>query len=234
MGHAHRALLTLVPFAAAHIELSVAGGARCTIWTLAGVGGAIVQAEATLAGVPVTHPLLTLLDISPSQRQRYSRHGRLLAALRPPCHHNVKNAAGEAGVNRQVVRQASEVEVLVAAHKKFPIDIEAGQPAGRHAGNVGKVVHLEPGCPPPPPRMHGVNVDPVVHRRLGEDPPRASAQVPGEQDVALDVADGQVVGALAVGPLLALVLMISFCKGSLARAHVLSPSMDDRDKRSDL
>ena len=65
------------------------------------------------------------------------------------------------------------------------------------------MVHLQPGLPAQPAHVDRVDVEPLVDRSRGEDPPRPGPEVPGQQDVALDEGDGQVVAALAGGPALA-------------------------------
>ena len=54
-----------------------------------------------------------------------------------------------------------------------------------------------------PADVDAVHIDPLVHRSGSEDPPGPGAQVPGEQDVALDEGDGEVVGAGSLRPRLA-------------------------------
>jgi hypothetical protein len=119
-----------------------------------------------------------------------------------PCHDDVKNAAGKTSVNWQVMWQAGEIKIFMPSHKEFSIDIEAGKPARCNTGYVGKVVDLQPGHPAPPTSMDSVHMDPAVHWCLCKDAPGASTQVPGEQYVTLDIADGQVIRALAVCPFL--------------------------------
>ena len=51
--------------------------------------------------------------------------------------------------------------------------------------------------------MDAVHIDPLIHWLRCEDPPRPGAQVPGEEDVALDEGDRQVVRAGPLGPRLA-------------------------------
>ena len=65
------------------------------------------------------------------------------------------------------------------------------------------MVHLEPGLPAKPPHVDRVDVEPLVDRSRSEEPPGPRPQVPGQQDVALDEGDGQVVAPLAGGPALA-------------------------------
>ena len=100
------------------------------------------------------------------------------------------------------MRQPSEVVVLVAAHIELTTHIEVGQLAGCQAGDVLEVVNLEPAKAAHAANMNGVDVDPLVNRGRGEDPPGAGPQVPGQQEVALDVGHGQVVAALASRPAL--------------------------------
>ena len=50
----------------------------------------------------------------------------------PVPEHEVEDAAGEAGVEREVVRQPGEVVGLVAAQEELPVHVEVGQLACRH------------------------------------------------------------------------------------------------------
>ena len=62
----------------------------------------------------------------------------------------VENAPGETGMDRQVVGQTGEVEVLVSAQEELAVDVEVGEVAGGQAGDVWEVVHLHPASPPSP------------------------------------------------------------------------------------
>ena len=54
----------------------------------------------------------------------------------------VENAPGETGMDRQVVGQTGEVEVLVSAQEELAVDVEVGQLAGGVARDVLVVVNL--------------------------------------------------------------------------------------------
>ena len=95
-----------------------------------------------------------------------------------------------------------KIKVLVAPDEELPVDIEVGQLAGRQAGDVSEVIHLEPSPPAPAANVHWVDIDPLIHRGGREDPPGPGPQIPGQQEVTLDIGDGQVVTALAHGALL--------------------------------
>ena len=82
--------------------------------------------------------------------------------------------------------QPREVVSLVTSDEELPVDIEVGQLAGGEAGDVPEVIHLEPGAPAPAANVDRVDIQPLIHRGGSEDPPRASTQVPCQQNVALD------------------------------------------------
>ena len=173
------------------------GAAPDAVTALTGVRGPVVQTLPPLTGVSLADPLVALLDITTSLSDR--NDGASLGVLQ----HQVEYAACEASVEREVVREPGEVVGLVASNIELPAHVEVGELAGREAGDVVEVVHLQPGLPAPPSDMDRVDDKSLVHWCRGEDSPGPGPQVPGQQDVALDEGDGQVVAALASCPALA-------------------------------
>ena len=138
------ALLAKVSCSRADGILGRARGSSATVRALTGERSPIVEAVSTLAGFRVTDSLVALLHISPSSRQRNHRH--LVSSL----HHQVKDAAGEPGVDGQIVRETGEVVDLVATNEELAVDVEVGEVAGGQAGDVWEVVHLHPAPPASP------------------------------------------------------------------------------------
>ena len=54
----------------------------------------------------------------------------------------IKDASREARVYGQIVRQAGEVKVLMAAQEELAVDVETCQFARRVAANVAEMVNL--------------------------------------------------------------------------------------------
>ena len=87
------------------------------------------------------HRLVAPLDVPASDRGRYD--GGAAGPGGPQ--HQVEDAAGEAGVEREVVRQVGEVVGGVAADVELLVHVEVGQLAGGQARDVVEVVNLGKG-----------------------------------------------------------------------------------------
>lgn len=144
-----------------------------------------VQAGAAiLARVPMALFQAALADAAAVQLVRLVQ--RQFPVFRFDLH--VKDAALEAGVQRQIVRQRAEIVLVVAAYVQDARHIHCGQLANRLAADPFVAVDGEPG-------VTAVAADgdvdrfahqtlTHVHRALGENAPRARAQIPSHHNEA--------------------------------------------------
>lgn len=106
-------------------------------------------------------------------------------------------------MQREIVRESREVGKRVAANVEHWRHIEPRYVTGRVASDVHLAIDVKRSGAALPNdlnviRNHVVLTVVKLERLLGENPPRSTAQIPCEHDVALNEADRQVVALLIV------------------------------------